>query len=90
MDRTFVLTEPAETGLKARGKSPVSAARKLATKLMKKSGEHKVLVKVVDQAKEGGKTYAYEASRVKTDKTVVRNGKSITYEFEMKIKSVEK
>ena len=68
--------------------TPSSVAKKIGNKVLKQKKVQKITIEIRETTKDSKKkVYKYQVSRVKNPKTIVRAGKTITYNYEVKVKS---
>lgn len=88
--RSFVyLTKEGNQGGRYKGKTPVSVAKKIGNRLLKSTSNRTIEVHVKEiTLKSKKKEYKYKVTRVKSPKTVTRNGKEITINYVIKAKAI--
>lgn len=104
MERTFSIVSVSTTSGRIKGednlsgrytgKSPVSAAKKVVTKVCSKSkikGQCTLVVRIreITQGRLA-KEYAYKIKRVKNPVTVTKDGRDITFKYTLTAKSLKK
>jgi hypothetical protein len=81
--RTFsYLTKDGKKEGRYKGKTPVSVAKKIGSRMLRSSSNRTVEVHVKEITMNSKKKeYKYKISRVKKPKTVIRDGKEITINY---------
>lgn len=68
--------------------TPSSVAKKIGNRVLKQKKVQKITIEVKEITQNSKKkVYKYQVSRIKNPKTIVRAGKEITYQYEIKVKS---
>lgn len=87
--RSFVYVHNGKQEGRYKGKTPVGVAKKIGNRLLKSTSNRTIVVHVKEiTLNSKKKEFKYKISRVKSPKTIVRNGKVITINYVIKAKAL--
>jgi len=93
MSRSFTVVQvdgrEVQDGGRYMSSSPMGAAKKAGSRIMRKSGKNMVQLTVMEKTRDSKKKeYSYQVKKVKVNEMVVRGGVQILYKFKTVAKSL--